>query len=196
MHHHVSAYKPVYLLLLLPLRQQSVASADSVPALLTFLHPSHEVCNSVARTLEKNQGEKFLIVADGWDELNESKRQEGSFLYNLLFGEHLPFASVVVTTRPSGLSNIYRSQRIDRFVEIHGFSKENIKAYFKAELNNNQTKLLIMLNQLDSNPILEAICSIPLNCAIVCHLCQYLNEILPSTMTELYTKISLLSSVM
>ena len=178
------------LLLLLPLRQRRVASADSLPVLLSFLHSSRDICNSVASILEKNQGENLLIVADGWDELSESKKQDGSFLYDLLLGEQLPFASVILTTRPSCLSSIYRNQLIDRFVEVCGFSKENIIAYFNAELRCDQSKVLKLFKLLESNPLLEDICKIPLNCVIVCHLWQYLDE-LPSTMTELYTKIIL-----
>ena len=34
-------------------------------------------------------------------------------------------------------------------------------------------------------------CSVPLNCAIVCHLWRTLEENIPETMTELYTKIIL-----
>ena len=40
--------------------------------------------------------------------------------------------------------------------------------------------------------MIEDICAVPLNCAIVCHLFRELGEGLPSTMTELYTKIILL----
>ena len=48
------------------------------------------------------------------DELGESERMEGSFLHELLFGELLPFVSVILTSRPVALAPLVY---VDRFVE-------------------------------------------------------------------------------
>ena len=178
------------LLLLLPLRHKKVASAGSLPELLQLLHPDEDVRKSVASYLTKGEGEKVVIIADGWDEVSESNRQEGSFLYQLLF-ETFPLMSVVVTSRPSASGPLHRLPCIDRFVEIKGFSKEDIKEYIKSEFPSNEKKAGDLLEQLESNPLVESVCSVPLNCAIVCHLWRCLEETLPSTMTQLYTKIIL-----
>ena len=178
------------MLLLLPLRHKKVASAGSLPELLQLLHPSPCVCESVARYLEEGEGEKVVIIADGWDEVSESNRQEGSFLYQFLF-ETFPLMSVVVTSRPSASGPLHRLPCIDRFVEIKGFTKEDIKEYIKSEFPSDEKKAGDLLEQLESNPLVESVCSVPLNCAIVCHLWRCLEETLPSTMTQLYTKIIL-----
>ena len=183
-------FKEYELLLLLPLRYEEVASAGSLPELLQLLHPSPGVRESVARYLEEGEGEKVVIIADGWDEVSESNRQEGSFLYKLLF-RNFPLISVVVTSRPSASSPLHRLPCIDRFVEIKGFSKEDIKEYIKSEFPSDEKKAGDLLEQLESNPLVESVCSVPLNCAIVCHLWRCLEETLPSTMTQLYTKIIL-----
>ena len=177
------------LLLLLPLRHKKVASAGSLPELLKLLHPSSDVCKAVASYVE-NEEEKVLIIADGWDELSDSDQQEGSFLYELLF-ESFPLMSVVVTSRPSASAPLHRLPCIDRFVEISGFSKEDIKEYIKSEFTSDQEKTSRLLEQLEGNPLVESVCSIPLNCSIMCHLWRTLEEGLPSTMTQLYTKIIL-----
>ena len=177
------------LLLLLPLRHKKVASAGSLPELLKLLHPSSDVCKAVASYVE-NEEEKVLIIADGWDELSESDQQEGSFLYELLF-ETFPLMSVVVTSRPSASAPLHRIPCIDRFVEISGFSKEDIKEYIESEFTSDQEKASRLLEQLEDNPLVESVCSIPLNCSIMCHLWRTLEEGLPSTMTQLYTKIIL-----
>ena len=179
------------LLLLLPLRHKMVASVHSLPELLKLLHSSQKLCISVADSLEENEGKKVLIVADGWDELGKSERLEGSFLYELLFGQLFPFISVVVTSRPSASASLHRLPYIDRFVEICGFSKVNIKEYIQSEFVSDQEKVDRLLEQLERNPLVESVCSIPLNCAIVCHLWRTLEEALPTSMTELYTKIIL-----
>ena len=87
------------LLLLLPLRERKVEEVSSVLDLLKLFHSSHSICSSVADHLEEVEGEKVLIIADGWDELSATQRCEGSFLCNLLFGKTLPFVSVLLTSR-------------------------------------------------------------------------------------------------
>ena len=177
------------LVLLLPLRMKAVATAGSLPELLQLLHPSPRLCDSVARYLEDEEGKSVLIIADGWDELGKSQRQEGSFLYRFLFGYRL--MSVVVTSRPSASAPLRKLPDIDRFVEVRGFSKEHIVEYIQFEFTSNQGKADRLREQLEGNPLVESVCSVPLNCAIVCHLWRTLEEALPTTMTELYTKIIL-----
>ena len=183
-------FKEFELVLLLPLRHKKVASAGSLPELLKLLHPSSDVCKSVASYLEKEEAKKVLVIADGWDELSESERQEGSFLYELLF-ETFPFMSVVVTSRPSASAPLHRLSCIDRFVEINGFGKDDIKEYIHCEFSSEHEKACRLLERLEDNPLVESVCSVPLNCAIVCHLWRISEEALPFTMTQLYTKIIL-----
>ena len=179
------------LLLLLPLRQKSVASASSLSELLSLLHSSEAVRTAVASYMEEGEGENVLIVADGWDELSEVERREGSFLYELLFGEQFCLMSVLVTSRPSASGPLHRLPCIDRFVEVRDFNKDNIKEYIQCEFDSEEAKASGLLQELESNPIVESVCSVPLNCAILCHLWRTLEGALPTTMTELYTKIIL-----
>ena len=177
-------------LLFLSLRHKTVASAGSLRELLKLFHSDPEVCEFVARCLEKDEAENVLIIADGWDELSESGRREGSFLHHLLF-EMFPFMSVVVTSRPSASAPLHNLPCIDRFVEMSGFSKDDIKEYIQSEFSSDQEKAHRLLEQLEHNPLIESTCSVPLNCAIVCHFWHTLEEALPSTMTQLYTKLIL-----
>ena len=134
----------------------------------------------------------MLIIADGWDELSEDSREEQSFLYELLFGEGYSLMSVIVTSRPSASASFHEHPYVDRFVEVHGFNKEDIKEYIQSEFADDDLKHEGLVRQLKSNPLIESVCSVPLNCAIVCHLWRHtLQESLPSTMTELYTNIVL-----
>ena len=180
------------LLLLLPLRETLVSTASSLTKLLHLLHSSKSTCKSIANILEEDEGEDVLIVADGWDELAKSKRQEDTFLYNLLFGKILPFASVLLTSRHTASVSLHRDPNFCYFVEICGFSHDNIKEYIFSEFDDNKDIAVRLLEQLESNPLVESICNIPLNCAIICHLWRTLKENdLPTTMTNLYTKIIL-----
>ena len=178
------------LLLLLPLCHRKVSSAGSLPELLKLFHTSPRVCESVASYLEDEQGENVLVIADGWDELRESQRSEDSFLYQLLFVD-FPLMSVVVTSRPSASAPLHNLACVNRFVEIKGFGKDDIKEYIQSEFVTDQEKAQRLREQLEDNPLIESVCSIPLNCAIVCHLWHCHKEELPSTMTQLYEKIIL-----
>lgn len=179
------------LVLLLPLRETKVASAESLPDLLKLLHSSEVIRTSAARELEEREGENVLIIADGWDELEETKRSKDSFLYDLLFGDVVPFASVLVTSRPSASSSIHKLSSVSRLVEVVGFDKENVKVFIESEFEDDPQKATGLLKQLENNPILQSVCSIPLNCAITCYLWHTLKQELPSTMTTLYTQIIL-----
>ena len=178
------------LLLLLSLRHKKVATACSLPELLKFLHPSPSVCRSVAEYLEETEGVAALVIADGWDELSETQCQEDSFIYQLLF-EEFPLMSVIVTSRPFASSPLHRLPCIDRFVEINGFSKEDIKSYIRSEFSSDQKSADRLLEQIAINPLVESVCSVPLNCVIVCHLWHTLKGSLPTTMTMLYKQIIL-----
>ena len=178
------------LVLHLPLRMKAVALAGTLPKLFQLLHSYEDVCDSVASFLKKTEGKSVLLIADGWDELSEAERQSDSFLYQLLF-EMFPFISVIVTSRPSASASFHRLSYIDRFVEVQRFSKDHIVEYIQSEFASDQEKAGRLLEQLEYNPLIESVCSVPLNCAIVCHLWCTLEENLPTTMTELYTKIIL-----
>ena len=176
------------LVLLLPLREQEVASAGSLLDLLKVLHPSNKICELVKEYFEEDEG-KFLVIADGWDELNEEKRKEGLFLYKFLFGAKYSSTSTVVTSRPFASAPLHRHTCIDRFAEIRGFDKEHIEEYINSEFDKKKASQL--LEKLESNPLIESICSVPLNCVIICHLWRELEGDLPTTMTRLYTVIIL-----
>ena len=177
--------------LLLPLREQSVVQAESLPGLFKLLHSSENIRTSVVSELEESEGEKVLIIADGWDELEESKRSEKSFLYKLFFGDVLPFASVLLTSRPSASALLHSLPSVDRLVEVVGFNQEDIKQYIESEFEKCPEKAPGLIEQLDNNPLIQNVCTVPLNCAITCNLWHTLDQELPSTLTELYTQIIL-----
>ena len=181
------------LVLLLSLRYKEIASVDSIPELLGLLHSSKTLCSSIADLLEETEGDKVLIIADGRDELAKSQQLEDSFLYKLIFGKTLPFVSCIVTSRPLAAAPFHQLTCIDRFVEVCGFDKESIVEYIQAEFENDKERRDHLLEQLESNPVVMSVCSIPLNCAIIFHLRRWrtLDEALSTTMTELYTKLIL-----
>jgi Ran GTPase-activating protein (RanGAP) involved in mRNA processing and transport len=126
------------------------------------------LCSSLLQWLMKNDGEGVLIIADGWDELNEKERHPGAFPYELIFGGLLSHASVIVTSRP--LATAIPLEAIDKHIEILGFTKEAIKKYIQFEFTNDPQKGHSLMKEMESNATLNYMCTIPLNCATVCHL--------------------------
>ena len=177
--------------LLLPLREELVSSAESLSDLFKLLHSSKRISASVIDLLEESGGETVLIIADGWDELEKSKRSKQSFLYKLLFGRILPFASVLLTSRPSASAPLHSLPYVDRLVEVVGFNEENVKQYIESEFEKCPEKASGLIEQLGNNPLIHNVCTVPLNCAITCNLWHTLDQELPSTLTELYTQIIL-----
>ena len=177
--------------LLMPLREQLVSSAESLYDLFKLLHSSKKIRTSVVNELEERGGRGVLIVADGWDELEEANRSKHSFLYKLLFGRVLPFASVLLTSRPSASAPPYSLPSVDRLVEVVGFNEDSIKQYIESECEKYPEKDSGLIEQLDNNPFIQSVCTMPLNCAITCNLWHTLDQELPSTLTELYTQIIL-----
>ena len=153
--------------LLLPLRDQLVASASSLPDLLPLYHRDETVCGSVVRQLKRTRGKGVLLIADGRDELSEEKRSKNSFMYQLLFG-HLPFASILLT--PSASAPLHNLPTVDRLVEVVGFSDDNVKQYIESEFEKCPEKASSLIEQLENNPLIASVCSVPLSCAIVCNL--------------------------
>ena len=177
--------------LLLPLRDQLVSSASSLPDLLPLYHPDETVCGSVVQQLKRTRGKGVLIIADGWDELSEEKRSKNSFIYNLLFGRLLPAAGVLLTSRPSASAPLHNLPTVDRLVEVVGFNEENIQQYIKSEFEECPEKASSLIEQLENNPVIHSVCSVPLNCAIICYLWHTFESELPTTLTELYAYIVL-----
>ena len=187
--------KQFKLLLLLPLRDKDVISTMSVFELLQVYHPHKMICESVANGLMQGQyGEQVLIIADGWDELEQSRKNPSSFIYKLLFKNAIHSATVLITSRPSASVALHKNPYIDRFIEIAGFDKKGIEQYIKSEFPNDFEKESRdgLLQQISNNPMIRSICHVPINCAILCHMWRS-DASLPSdiSMTDIYTKIIL-----
>ena len=182
-------FQEFLMVLFLPLNQRSVASTKSLLELLQNLYEfNSKLCSSLQMYLTQNREDNILIIADGWDELSECDSHEDSFLHCLLFGDLLPSSSltVVVTSRPASVPQQFKG----RFITLQGFSEKTTKSYIEMELSSNPKKLSYITEQLETNPLVESMCSVPLNLAMICNLCQSCDDSLPSTMPELYEKLA------
>ena len=181
-------FQEFLMVFLLPLNQRGVASAQNLQELFKNLEFDGKVCSTVATYLKANKKENILMIADGWDELSESNSSKESFLYRLLFGDLVPSSSltIVVTSKSAPTTQ----QSISRFITVKGFSEETTKSYIQCEFNSNPEKLTSIMTQLESNPLLGSVCSVPINISMICSYFQSCDDALPNTMPELYEKLA------
>ena len=181
-------FQEFLMVFLLPLNQRGVASAKNLQELFKNLEFDGKVCSTVATYLMANKKENILMIADGWDELSEFNSSKESFLYRLLFGDLVPSSSLTIVVTSS--SAPVTQQSISRFITVKGFSEETTKSYIQRKFSSNPAKLSSTMTQLDSNPLLEDLCSMPLSLSMICSYCQLCDDTLPSTLPELYEKLA------
>ena len=159
-----------------------IISASSLSNLLELLFPIQQERIAI-RNIFEHKSDKVLIITDGWNHLDPDERQNGSFIYQLLFGhKRLPHVSALITSRPSSSAPLHGLQCIDQVLEIHGFNEDSIRQYINLALATDKASHL--LSQLQHNEAAKMLCSIPLNCAILSHLWHSfgINNV-PKTMT-------------
>ena len=133
--------------------------------------------------LNRSGGERTLLILEGWDELPPELREEGSFFFRIISGQLFPKASVLVTSRPTVSSDLYKLMS-ERRIEVIGFSKKQIRQYIER---NMPSKKETVLKHLQKFPNVERLAHIPMTLCTICNLVTagYM-ESLPSTLTELY----------
>ena len=181
--------------LLLPLSSSNVASASSLSGLFNVLYTDFkaDTCSKVASYLKRNRRHDVLIIADGWEELQASQCQTGSFFHSLLFsGDIIPTSSVTVliTCRPGCIQLKDILQSVDRLITLTGFDRMAIESLVQSEFASDLKMSHYLIAQLNDNPLVASICGIPINFAIVCHRYQSGDtEPLPNTVTDFYLKL-------
>ena len=177
------------IVLLLKLRERRVQNATSLCDI--FYHYQEELRKGVVDEVCSCEGEGVLLVLDGFDEMPTATPQD-SLIMRLIGGECLPAATRLLTSRPSALHHKLPSQK-SRHVEIHGFTDECKEKYAHSAFS--QPDLVKHFKDfISSNPIINSLMDIPINCAIVAQVYKDIvrssgPDHLPKTMTQLYTTL-------
>ena len=177
------------LVLLLRLRDKGTRNARDLQQLIS--HPLPGVSEAVCHELVMPHTFHALIILEGYDELPESQRNDSCSIFNqLISGDLLPLATVLVTSRPWATKDIrkYHKHRLYQHIEVLGFTKRQITEYMKKTVPKDQLKDLN--SYLERHPQIKSGMYIPLNSAIV--VAVYIaskadQQPMPNTITELYT---------
>ena len=147
-----------------------------------------------AYEIAKSGGRGIILLLDGWDELPTELREEESFFLDLLKGRVLKNATIVMTSRPRA-SEIIVSEckdRIFQHIQVMGFSEDNVKAYMRSSVRDDEGLLQGLQTYTSCYPHIRSIMYNPLSAAIVVEV--YKNSwkektTIPKTMTELYSSL-------
>ena len=183
--------KRYLLVMLFKLRQKHVQNAKYLHEL--FSYPNNPTMSQTVVD-EISQGENVLLILDGLDEFPSPLLQDDNCLIKqIIAGVCLPKATVVVTSRPSAKMSFMMCQpRVSKHIEIIGFTEESRVKYAQSAFSSQPDTLVHFLKHTCSNPIIDAMMHVPLNCAIVVQIykeCEGARKLMPKTMTQLYTAL-------
>ena len=131
-------------------------------------------------------GEGVLFVFDGWDELPiDAPGRE--IIINILKSEKLHKSSVIVTSRPVSSTLVQRF--VNCRIEILGFTKHELKVYFRACLDDDMEKVAALQQRISIVPVVAGSCYLPLNASILVHLFKCGGNKLPSTQYGIFYEL-------
>ena len=153
---------------------------------------------------------EVMIILDGYDECSRkddiagnleqhanaarSKMPVAALCSKLIRGKILKGAIVMITSRPDE-SDKMGGIRYKRYVEIAGFSAEQVKEYIKKYFKKNENMKNAVLKHVMNNENLVSFAHIPMFCYLLCFEMEYTltksgnPDDLPVSTTDIYTKL-------
>ena len=199
------------LVLLLRLRDDRISKAKSLKDLI--YHPQQGICQGVLHELLGNGGVNTLIILEGFDELPDKQRKLSSLFGQLILGNVLLHATILVTSGHYAVGVVMRniSPRVFQHIEVLGFTEESIERYVTSVFTGKEVgahsleessdevseeakkNINDLIKYLDTYPQIKACLYIPLNAAIVVSIYKESKKrmcMLPKTLTELYYSLT------
>ena len=154
---------------------------------------------------------EVMIILDGYDEYSQQDYIAGNLeeqhpndarrkmpvtalCSKLIKGKILKETIVMVTSRPDE-SDKMGGIRFKRYVEIAGFSSEQVKEYIEKYFKNNENVKNAVLKHVTNNENLVSFVHIPMLCYLLCFEMEYTlaesenPDDLPVSITNIYTKL-------
>ena len=182
---------------LINLKIWSVLGKDR--SLLEILHLlyGYEVSKmNIEHELQECGGKGSCFIIDGLDEYQHTNKKE-SVIYQLIYKHYLPYAMVIVSSRPVATFSL--KNKCTKRIEVVGFTKSQINAYLETypfDRFDAGSKLKVYLDQ---HPNILHMCYLPVHAAMICFLFSQLEGNIPHTETQIYehfTKTAILRHMM
>ena len=186
------------LIVLLRLREKRVQQAKTIEDLFYYKNDSDpDIKASIVREIKSNDGDGTLLVLEGFDELPAQLRKENSLFMDIIKGERLTKATILITSRHWAsrplLLNDELHRPLSQHIEILGFTRKDIENYLECMTFDDPSLLPGLCKYLSCYPNIASMMYVPLNCAIVLQVYREsrsdVNQLIPKTMTELYTSL-------
>ena len=184
-----SVFDAVVLVCLRDLNEHDVCEVDRILPHLLFLASDKQMPSEMIRHFFSEL--KTLFILDGWDETPASIHNQ--ILKSLKSVS--PLTTILITSRPDFSLNLHN---LANRVEILGFTRNDIRDYFKAALESqlfSDSEVTSACDKLSSHflhlPEIESCCYVPLNAAILAYIYLYRNQTLPVTRCELFQELIL-----
>ena len=173
-------YKQV---ILVRLRELIVQNAQELADMLPRRDDS--MGEEIAKVLSACDGQDILLIFDGWDELPQNAPGR-SIITDVLNSTKLHKCSIIITSRP--IASMSLLNLVNTRVEILGFTKDELRQYFAGCLDNDNSKVVILQQRIQENPIVAGGCYLPLNASILVHLFKCEDE-LPKTQFDIFSAL-------
>ena len=159
-----------------------------------------------------DHSENVLIILDGFDEYSKQnlivsdsddrypnsakeKMPVAALCAKLIKGKILKDSVVMITSRPDESDQMTGKIAFDRYVEITGFSEEQVKKYIEKYFKENKVMKNAVMDHITKNDNLVSFAHIPVLCFLMCSYFEYiLNEsmntdALPVSMGDIYSEV-------
>ena len=160
-----------------------------------FFHYDEKLCQGVVDEVLKCEGEGVLLILDGFDEVPTSVVCDRSnLIMKLIYRQCIPNATLLVTSRPSALHHKKKFPKQYRHIEILGFTDDSKMKFAEIAFESKPEVLTHFKKFVFSNPIINSLMYIPINCAILAEIYKQIEwneKLMPKTMTQLYTTLVL-----
>ena len=160
-----------------------------------------------------NHSEEVLIIIDGYDEYSQqdfiAKNLDDRYPNNakeempvaalcakLIKGKIMRGSVVMITSRPDECDKMKGGIGFDRYVDITGFSEQQVKEYIEKYFKENETMKDTVIDHITKNDNLVSFAHIPVLCFFMCSYFEYiLNEsmnadALPVKTSDLYFEVT------
>ena len=174
--------------ILLQLRDEKIAKAETFDELIQlYMGPSGE---GIGKQIHGKHGKDILIILEGWDELLACK-QHNSLFTQLISGDLLPDAVIVITSRPSAIRSL-EYKHIQRRIEILGFTEKQVKDNVTSYFENSLALVQKFYSELERLPLLKCFVFVPINLCIALYTFNRNRYGLPKTFTDMYKHLVLI----
>ena len=159
-----------------------------------------------------DHSENVLIILDGFDEYSKQnfivsdsddrypnsakeKMPVAALCAKLIKGKILKDSVVMITSRPDESDQITGKIPFDRFVEITGFSEEQVKKYIEKYFKENEVMKNAVMDHITKNENLVSFAHIPVLCFLMCSYFEYIlkesmnTDALPVSMGDIYSEV-------